>query len=71
MLELRESKSKICSATSLAKLNWIIAQTAHISMLGSGPQLDCAHVRASLSSDEVSREADFGAEERRKEEHSQ
>ena len=36
-LELRESKSKIRSATFLAKLNWIVASTAYISRFGSGP----------------------------------
>ena len=39
MLDPRESKSKIRSATFLAKPNWIVASTAHISRPGSGLQL--------------------------------
>ena len=37
MLALSESKSTIRSASFLAKLNWITAQTVHISRFSSGP----------------------------------
>ena len=36
-LILSESKSTIRSASFLAKLNWITAQTVHISRFSSGP----------------------------------
>ena len=61
-----ESKNTFALPNSWPSINWILAQTAYISRLGSGLQLDCVHVQISLLSDEVSRTIDIGIEERRK-----